>query len=663
MLAQNGEQSVPALGTYFVPPGRQTGYVTPLDAQQGGGSGSCGGLRMGGGHSGSGRDAVHSHTHDHDHLYLELKRGDLVRTLVDLQMKLGLSDAYVEQCIHKIKKIGSSSGCVAVHGLLQQLAHQTATPISMDPSSLISHYEKLFNDFWRDLWIEVEKSLCSAGPGAQESTAVVRMDDGVAVQQGRGDPMDTKQACTYREPMPLTADFIPYNPTPTPTHTSTTTQQYPYQHHQYQQQQQHPYTQNGPDFTPTNSADTANYDIHNRGPQGKGGVGITMEMAGGMGGGGGGGVRGGVRGRPPPVRQDTLAALRKTKFHMSGICSLGNHCNFAHGQGELREKPDLRKTALCNLPLQAKPSYDVSCVDAHAPSELKHLPFDHDHSNDNHFHRMDEYDGYGMSMPSMVAMTQPTPTNNYPNYPETTPMFYPPPPRSMFPLPPPVPPYQMPTIDTYTYQPPPPPPPPPPPHNALLPTPLHMPPVSARRGPQFKPARGTTYSGGCGVGVPGVGGHGHDVGMLVMDLEMMRSRLRGTELARRGLERQVKDKDIMCKKLTDEKQQLVKAAKPKFTLEALQSVSAPEEAKALLDSIAAEAQRLTTLHKEGQKYLAEVNHTYDADNESENSSDAGDSQHGCEPIDEAADSGAEREEESVGIEIGVPMEEEAAEGL
>lgn len=70
--------------------------------------------------------------------------------------------------------------------------------------------------------------------------------------------------------------------------------------------------------------------------------------------------------------------FRKTllcRFFSKGVCDRGSGCQFAHGIGELKSKPDLKKTSLCLLWARGVCPHDAKdCAWAHGASELQATP-------------------------------------------------------------------------------------------------------------------------------------------------------------------------------------------------------------------------------------------------------------------------------------------------
>jgi hypothetical protein len=110
--------------------------------------------------------------------------------------------------------------------------------------------------------------------------------------------------------------------------------------------------------------------------------------------------------------------LQKTKlcddFLQQGHCHRGENCPFAHGEDELRSTPDLFKTAICNLWTQGKCTAGESCRFAHGYEDLRPAPSHHKfkkkpqmkkpiHKNNHHYggqnsYYNNQYSGYGSQM-------------------------------------------------------------------------------------------------------------------------------------------------------------------------------------------------------------------------------------------------------------------------
>merc|ERR1711904_388168 len=70
--------------------------------------------------------------------------------------------------------------------------------------------------------------------------------------------------------------------------------------------------------------------------------------------------------------------LRKTKIcpniTKTGHCEMGDQCNFAHSELELRSTPNLYKTALCNSFMSGECKLGEYCRFAHGEAELRMKP-------------------------------------------------------------------------------------------------------------------------------------------------------------------------------------------------------------------------------------------------------------------------------------------------
>jgi len=79
--------------------------------------------------------------------------------------------------------------------------------------------------------------------------------------------------------------------------------------------------------------------------------------------------------------------LYKTKlcetFLQTGNCKHGEKCNFSHGESELRSTPDLFKTAICNLWTQGKCVAGERCRFAHGYEDLRPAPSHHKFKKNN----------------------------------------------------------------------------------------------------------------------------------------------------------------------------------------------------------------------------------------------------------------------------------------
>eukprot|EP00439_Symbiodinium_sp_Y106_P006816 s1120_g1.t1 len=75
------------------------------------------------------------------------------------------------------------------------------------------------------------------------------------------------------------------------------------------------------------------------------------------------------------VREGRQAPLRYTelcRFFQAGRCKRGGNCNFAHYQSELRPKPTLHRTKLCDLFMSTGTcKFGATCNHAHGEHELR----------------------------------------------------------------------------------------------------------------------------------------------------------------------------------------------------------------------------------------------------------------------------------------------------
>ncbi|CAE7553627.1 CTH1 [Symbiodinium microadriaticum] len=68
-----------------------------------------------------------------------------------------------------------------------------------------------------------------------------------------------------------------------------------------------------------------------------------------------------------PVKRTELCA-----FFAAGMCTRGSRCTFAHGAAQLRPRPDLYKTRLCDSwALLRRCPYGDRCTHAHGEEELR----------------------------------------------------------------------------------------------------------------------------------------------------------------------------------------------------------------------------------------------------------------------------------------------------
>eukprot|EP00930_Biecheleria_cincta_P016365 TRINITY_DN1333_c0_g1_i4.p1 TRINITY_DN1333_c0_g1~~TRINITY_DN1333_c0_g1_i4.p1 ORF type:complete len:340 (+),score=64.90 TRINITY_DN1333_c0_g1_i4:172-1191(+) len=69
-----------------------------------------------------------------------------------------------------------------------------------------------------------------------------------------------------------------------------------------------------------------------------------------------------------------VQGTRLCKFYLTGDCERGTHCSFAHGQVELQQVPDLKKTRLCSrFQLVGRCRQGAECKFAHGADELRQI--------------------------------------------------------------------------------------------------------------------------------------------------------------------------------------------------------------------------------------------------------------------------------------------------
>lgn len=76
-----------------------------------------------------------------------------------------------------------------------------------------------------------------------------------------------------------------------------------------------------------------------------------------------------------PVSEATARLFQKTQMcpnYLRGQCFRGESCHYAHGEHELKQRPNLEKTKMCQSVEQGLPCLRPNCGFAHHPSELKH---------------------------------------------------------------------------------------------------------------------------------------------------------------------------------------------------------------------------------------------------------------------------------------------------
>lgn len=75
--------------------------------------------------------------------------------------------------------------------------------------------------------------------------------------------------------------------------------------------------------------------------------------------------------------EKTRALFVKTeycRFHAEGKCSRGQSCSFAHGNTELRVRPDLTNTTICHFWVKGRCLQGPDCAFAHGVDELRSVP-------------------------------------------------------------------------------------------------------------------------------------------------------------------------------------------------------------------------------------------------------------------------------------------------
>lgn len=78
--------------------------------------------------------------------------------------------------------------------------------------------------------------------------------------------------------------------------------------------------------------------------------------------------------KPPKVFQDFYKTQLCPQLPL-GTCYKGDHCSYAHSEQELRKKPDLSKTKLCEAFMKGGTCINGDkCMFAHGSYELKSTP-------------------------------------------------------------------------------------------------------------------------------------------------------------------------------------------------------------------------------------------------------------------------------------------------
>mmetsp|Transcript_84331 Transcript_84331/g.132852 ORF Transcript_84331/g.132852 Transcript_84331/m.132852 type:complete len:427 (+) Transcript_84331:70-1350(+) len=73
-------------------------------------------------------------------------------------------------------------------------------------------------------------------------------------------------------------------------------------------------------------------------------------------------------------RSDAFSKTKMCKFHILGICTRGESCQFAHDRVELNALPDLFRTKLCKRLINTGSCDDPNCKYAHNKEELREHP-------------------------------------------------------------------------------------------------------------------------------------------------------------------------------------------------------------------------------------------------------------------------------------------------
>lgn len=108
-----------------------------------------------------------------------------------------------------------------------------------------------------------------------------------------------------------------------------------------------------------------------------------------------------------------------------GHCEKGENCTFAHGETELRSTPDLFKTAICHLWSQGKCTSGEGCRFAHGYDDLRPAPSHQkfkkrkSNNNNNFNHKKQQNQNNGYNQNAYYNNQYPYPSNmyGYPMYP------------------------------------------------------------------------------------------------------------------------------------------------------------------------------------------------------------------------------------------------------
>ena len=72
-------------------------------------------------------------------------------------------------------------------------------------------------------------------------------------------------------------------------------------------------------------------------------------------------------------RESLFTKTRMCRFFLTGACSRGDQCAFAHGEAQLVAQPNLSKTKLCRVYAASGECADAQCAFAHGKHELRKL--------------------------------------------------------------------------------------------------------------------------------------------------------------------------------------------------------------------------------------------------------------------------------------------------
>jgi len=125
--------------------------------------------------------------------------------------------------------------------------------------------------------------------------------------------------------------------------------------------------------------------------------------------------------------RSTLKFTKMCKYWSSNRCTMGDACNFAHSDTELREQPDLVATKLCfQFMSKGRCNKGASCTFAHGKKELRQMPAGGDGQRKPNFEPMKintqmakEVNSLAMHLP-MSPLTPMSPQLGVPSMPPTT---------------------------------------------------------------------------------------------------------------------------------------------------------------------------------------------------------------------------------------------------